>query len=392
MDPVERLAREVGRELGEGPGPERRRSQRRAAARLGAGPHGHVPWTRSVVSLGLVAGALLLIWFTRQPTASPPLTARIGDLPFAAGAWLAAEDQPRTLEVSDRSRVRFAPGSAARLVRLGAEEVALDLEYGRLDASVVPSPGRAWRVAAGPFSVDVTGTIFTLEWRPEPRTLVVAVREGEVRVRGGTLPPEGSAVASQQRLEVSDASLAAADPIPSSAPTPAPTDAAPEPAAPRSPHPEPEWRRLAAAGEHAAALARVERDGLTQQLERFDAEELDRLAHSARLADAGATANAALEALRRRFPRDPRAHNAAFLLGRVALEMLGAPAQAAEWFEVYVQEQPRGALVEDARGRLLELRRDHGDPRQIEAAARAYLEHHPGGSRAGLARGLLDPP
>lgn len=393
MDPVERLALDVGRELGEGPGPERRRAQRRAAARLGEGSIGHVSWTRSALPVALVVAALLLVWFTRLPTPAPSLTARSGDRPFAAGAWLAAEREPLTLELSDRSRVVLAPGSAARLVSLDPDEVALNLEYGQIEAAVTPDRARTWRVATGPFSIDVTGTRFTVEWRPEPRTLAIDVQEGEVRVRGGALPAAGHVIGPRQRLEVSDAPpLAAADLGTTSDPSAAATDPAPGPEAPRQPRKEPDWRRLAAAGEHAAAIAAVERDDLARQLLRLGAEDLDRLAHSARLAGAGEAAREVLQALRRRFPRDPRGRAAAFLLGRVALEMLGAPEQAASWFEVYVQEQPLGALVEDARGRLLEIRRDHGESRQIQAAARAYLEHHPGGSRADLARGLLEPP
>ena len=83
---------------------------------------------------------------------------------------------------------------------------------------------------------------------------------------------------------------------------------------------------------------------------------------------------------------------AAFLLGRVELEQEHDPDMAAHWFSVYVQEQPSGPLVESARGRILEIRRAQDDPAQVQAAARDYLEHHPDGSRASLARGLLDPP
>lgn len=395
MDPLEQLTREVRRSLGEGPGPERRRQQRRAVTRLGAGPIGHDRWRRWALPLAVVAGALLLVWLGRGGPELGALEARVGDRPFAAGAWLAADAEPLTLEFSGRSRVVFAPHAAARLARADDAQVVLSLERGQLDLVVVADRGRTWAVAAGPFTVEVTGTRFTVAWEPQPGALTVAVREGEVRVRGGTLPPEGSTVGSNQRLEVHAAAAPMAAPGEPDSSSPAVVvDAEPARAADgtRRPHEVPGWRRLAAAGDHAAALEAAARVGLATVLERADAEDLDRLAHSARMAGEAGPARAALEALRRRFPGDARARTAAFLLGRVALEQDGDPGAAVEWFARYVQEQPSGPLVEEARGRILEVRRGSGDAEGAQAAARAYLEHHPDGSRARLARALLDPP
>lgn len=389
MDPLEQLTREVRRSIGEGPGPERRRQQRRAAARLTAARWGHDPWRRWALPLAAVAGVLLWVWFGRTVPEIGSLEARVGDRPFAAGSWLAADADSLTLEFSARSRVVVAPQAAARLVRDDAERVALHLERGRLEILAVADPARTWSVAAGPFVVEGQKAGFTVEWQPQPRTLTVTVREGEAQVRGGTLPTEGSTLAANHQLVVQDVAVPTAVSVPAVV-----ADAEPERELAAGPRPrvEPRWRRLAAAGEHAAALAAVEREGLAAVLERADAEDLDRLAHCARLADAAGPAHAALQALRRRFPRDPRARMAAFLLGRVALEQKDEPSAAAQWFGVYVQEQPSGPLVEEARGRILEIRREQGDREQVQAAARAYLEHHPDGSRARLARALLDPP
>lgn len=385
MDPLEQLGREVRRSLGEGPGPERRRRQRRAVARLTTSSQEHVSLRMWMVPLLAFAGALAALWFARPAPAPAPLAAHVGDRPFAAGAWLSAGADPLTLELAGPAQVVFTPQTAARLVRADDSEVALSLERGQLELAVTPDPQRRWSVAAGPFTVEVTGTIFTVEWQPQARTLAVAVHEGQVRVRGGPLPPEGNTVGAAQRFEIHDAA-------PTTTHEP---ELAPEPVASptsRASREEPAWRRLAVAGDHAGALAAVERAGLAAVLTRADAEDLDRLAHSARIAGRSEIARAALQTLRRRFPRDARARTAAFLLGRVALEQDRDPGAAAEWFERYVQEQPSGPLVEEARGRILEVRREQGDPGRVQAAARAYLEHHPDGSRARLARALLDPP
>jgi TolA-binding protein len=337
-----------------------------------------------------MAVALLLMWLGRAGPEMAALEARVGDRPFAAGSWLAAEGEAMTLEFSERSRVVFAPQAAARLVRADSEQVALTLERGQLEISVMADASRTWQVLAGPFAVEGTGTIFTVEWQPQARTLTVAVREGEVRVRGGTLPPAGDIIGANRRLVVEDVVVRTAVSVPTEIVAVEPQREVKEQT--RRPRTEPVWQRLAAAGEHASALAAVERLGLAAVLEHADAEDLDRLAHSARLAGAGARAREVLQALRRRFPRDTRAQMAAFLLGRVTLEQEHDPGAAAQWFAVYVQEQPSGPLVEEARGRILEIRRSQDDPAAVQAAARAYLEHHPDGRRAMLARGLLDPP
>ena len=65
----------------------------------------------------------------------------------------------------------------------------------------------------------------------------------------------------------------------------------------------------------------------------------------------------ALQALRRRFPGDPRARTAAFLLGRIALDLEHDPAGARAWFSTYLSEAPAGPLAGDARRRLDELDR-----------------------------------
>jgi TolA-binding protein len=384
MDPLEQLTREVARALGDGPGPERRRRQRRAVARLSRSSEGHVSWRRWAAPLA-VAAALLCLWFARDLTREAPLTAQVGERPFAAGAWLAATQEPLTLAFSDRSRVVLAPHAAARLVRLDATRVELGLERGRLDLDVEPGPGRTWRVVAGPFAVDVLGTAFSVEWRPEALTLTVAVARGSVHVRGGDLPDEGSRLNAGQRLEVRDPATPA---VVADAPVAPPPE--PPPATDR--RPVPAWRRLLDAGEHAAAIAALERDGLTAQLARLDADDLERVAHGARLAGAAGPAREALLTLRRRFPRDARARTAAFLLGRLALDLAGEPTEAAAWFTTYLQQQPNGPLAEEARGRLLQVWRDAGDDERARAAAHDYLEHHPDGSRAAQARAQIAGP
>lgn len=218
------------------------------------------------------------------------------------------------------------------------------------------------------FMVADTGTRRRDGWRPDEAARTVEA-PGTVPVRGGSLPGAGG-----QR---------AAGPV-DAVVSPEPVQAVARPA-----RREAGWRELAGKGEHAAAIAAAERAGLAALLERLDAAELERLAHSARLAHALGPAQGSLQALRRRFPGDPRAATATFLLGRVALELANDPVRAAEWFGEYVHSQPRGPLAADARARRMQLLHETGDPGGARAAAEDYLQHHPEGARAGLARTIL---
>mgnify|MGYP003593358090 CR=1 FL=1 len=386
MDSLEQLSRDVARTLGDGPDPQRRARQRRAVARLSRAPRpAHRGWWVVAVA---VAAVLALLW-VRGPTPAPaPMVATVDARPFAAGAWLAAAGDARTIAFSDRSRVVVLPGAATRLIHAEPQRVELSLERGALDLDVVHDPARAWWITAGPFTVEIAGTALTVDWQPQTLTLGVTVRAGSVRVRGGSLGEAGHALSAGQHLEIDE------DAEPTRLAERDATPATPEavPPAPRGPvaRPPAGWRSLADAGEHAAALAAAERDGFAALLTRLDAEALDRLAHSARMAGSAGHAREALQALRRRFPADTRSRTAAFLLGRVALELADDRTEALEWFAAYLHEQPDGALAEEARARILQIHRDAGAVADARAAAADYLTHHPEGSRAKSARTIVD--
>ena len=407
MDPLDRLTRSVARTIGDGPDPRRRARQRRAVANLSVTPPFDRRWWW-LVPLG-AAVVLALAWVRPQPR--PATLTALAQSP-SAGAHFTASDQPLPVTFTDHSRLVLAPHASVKLTTLDPHRVDVDLERGQLDLSVTPDEHRAFSVSAGPFTVDVTGTAFTVDWLPESTTLTVAVTHGHVLVRGGSLG-DGTRLSAGQRLTTTHANLTTSptsDPhaqIPrepastASEPQAAPGPAEPSPAnhsepadpgsSPRPP-PSPGWRALADDGDHTAALAAAERAGFTALLERLDAADLERLAHSARLAGAAGPAHDVLQTLRRRFPADPRAATATFLLGRVALDLAHDKASAATWFTTYLRSDPHGQLASDARGRRLQILHDLGDVEAARDAATDYLQQHPNGARSDLARKILGTP
>jgi hypothetical protein len=79
---------------------------------------------------------------------------------------------------------------------------------------------------------------------------------------------------------------------------------------------------------------------------------------------------------------------AAYVLGRVLDEQLSAPGAAAGWLEVYLTEDPRGPLAEEAMGRRIDLYLRAGESTRARDAARAYLVRFPSGVFAGVARSV----
>jgi TolA-binding protein len=158
-----------------------------------------------------------------------------------------------------------------------------------------------------------------------------------------------------------------------------------------SPSNGPAWRELAAAGKYRRALEAAERGGFERECERASAEDLVALGDAARFAGQPARAVQALQALRKRFPSDPRSGAAAFELGRVAFDQQASFGEAAKWFAIYLRERPHGSLAREASGRLMESLSKAGDNAGARDAAAKYLARYPSGPHSELARKLVGP-
>lgn len=359
------------------------------AARRGLGRAGR-RWLAPLLVTGAVAGVAGL-WLGKRPVtfqigeAHPGLLGDVVEAPPAGTLPIAFSEGSR-LAIRDGARMRVLSMSGGS----GGLSVRVLLESGVLDASIAHRRGveTSWRFEAGPYQVLVTGTKFQMQFRDGPRSLRVSTQEGRVVVTGGCLQGP-RAVSAGQTL---DTSCPPVEPPPADGAPPA--AASPEPPAPplvprHRVAPVERWRELLAAGRLQDGLREAERASFARVCDRATPNELFALADAGRFFGRSARAVDALTALRRRFPGTAEAGTAAFTLGRIAFENENAYARAARWFDTYLQEQPAGALMGDAFGRLIEAQLRSGDRAGARASAQSYLRRFPGGPYASEARGVL---
>jgi hypothetical protein len=356
------------------------------------------------------------------------------------------------VKFSDGTVVTLDAGSRARVVGTGADGAQLRLEDGRAHLSVVHRRRTRWSVEAGPFVVQVTGTTFDVRWSAGDGVLHVRLLAGVVTVRG-PLTRGGVTLQPGQELEarpddgvlrivpVASSVPAPAEASPRSGPSPAgaaaeavaragstppaPAGAAVSPSAPsaqpgsaeagpaaRPPAPSharlaaaargeaPEgraapalgadWGRRIANGDFDTIVREAEGHGSARCLRELPSDRLAALGDAARYGGRADLARRALVAQRERFAGTPAAEEAAFLLGRLAEDSHEPRATALGWYDVYLDEAPRGPYAAEALGRRLLLIDATDNPGAVRATAREYLERHPTGPYAARARAILE--
>jgi transmembrane sensor len=142
---------------------------------------------------------------------------------------------------------------------------------------------------------------------------------------------------------------------------------------------QPRWRALALAGSYDSAYVELAKSGPASV--RDEPADLFLAADVARLSKHSADAERPLERLVSFFPSDARAPLAAFTLGRVRLEELGHPREAAAAFARARALAPQGPLAEDALAREVESLSRAGDSSAAHDLAVDYLRSYPEGRR-----------
>jgi len=387
-----------------------RLGQRRRAGRRSA-------WL-ALLAAGAAAVGAVVVWrgshYLTRDGASLGYRIEGGDIGDGGYVRAFADGGP-VLRFSEGTSMRLMPGARGRLGRVDAHGARFAIEQGEAEVKVTPRPGARWLVDAGPFLITVRGTVFHASWDGASEKLEVAMTKGLVTVTGPVA--EGAvAVRAGQRLTVDvrtkevllrELSDRGSDAPPAEAPGPtAEGRAAAQPDGPphvrsggptsRSADSSPgssagSWAAALKAGDFDGILQDAERRGLGASLARAPATELAALADAARYRRRDDVARRALLAERARFPRSPRARDAAFLLGRLE-ETAGGGVRALEWYDRYLQEAPLGAYASEALGRkMIATARVQGS-RAARDVAVTYLRRFPNGSYAAAARGLSDAP
>ncbi len=271
--------------------------------------------------------------------------------------------------------LRFADGSFATALRPETvlvarvdrpDQTAVELASGSARFEVVHRPGQHFRVEAAQVSVEVIGTRFNVE---RDHDLVrVTVERGQVHVR--TPWGEVDLTDGQNRVFSPPATQPAVQTEASTPPAPAPPETPAE-------KPAADWHTLARAGDFERAYDVLARAGPVHDAP----QELLLASDVARLSGHPQQAAEDLGRLLQHHPKDPRAPLAAFTLGRVLLDELGRPREAAEAFAKLRSAQGAGPLAEDALAREVEAWSRAGELDKARAAAQAYVTQFPDGQR-----------
>jgi transmembrane sensor len=346
----------------------RRRDRHTARGRIAGG-------VGAALTLGILIAFVLALSGRRAPPVAthgtlpskpPDLLAEIPRAPLGFGG----------IVLADGSRVTFLePGT--ELAQAGTTGRQSTLVHGGARFDVVHG-SIPFRVTAGNVVVEDIGTVFTIHLTADGHT-TVDVESGSVSVRGAD---------GEIRLGASDSETF---PNPSRARPAAPEPSEPSAEArglPRPPAPaRPSWQALARAGDYEQAYAMIESGA---EVVGDDPDELWLASDSARLTGHPARAVPLLRRTLERFPTDSRAGMAALTLGRVLLDDLGQPREAAEVFAT--AHAHGGPLAEDALAREVEAWTRAGDRGEAKAAAARYLAAYPSGRQAAYVQRLVGDP
>jgi hypothetical protein len=371
---------------------------------------------RSALALGLLAGvALFAVKLGLERYRPRALSYAIDNGRVEGGGYIQADSasQPR-LRFSDGSEVLFRAGTKASLRSVDGHGARVSLAQGAAHVDVVHAPAGRWLFEAGPFVINVTGTAFTVAWKPSDEQLDVQMERGSVEVNS-PLSDAPMLLRSGQHLvvrvrqretmirnweeEASPPGVPAAllptdrDPAPVAG-LRAPVDAKRGPSLPArtgQANENRDWATQLAKGNFEGIVGQAQAIGLETCLAESSSGDLAALADAARYGRHDDIARRALLAERRRFPLSTPAQDASFLLGRLE-ETEQRFSGAIEWYDRYLAESPRGTYASEALGRKMNLvERVQGDERARYVAAE-YLTRFPRGTYAARARALTAAP
>ena len=318
--------------------------------------------------------------------ASQPSAADVVTFPEqAAPAELAPRLPARTpARLADGSQIEVTSASGELAIERNLRDtIDLNLLSGAARFDVIPNARRHFVVAAGSVEVTVVGTAFEVE--RAPGRVRVTVSHGKVRVHsaGGAGVVEGgeSAWFDEAQSAPSEPAMRERSGAGSGKTRGWRTrHALRSTVAGREERNEPRaaWRSLSQSGDYEGAY-RLLAEGTAVADD--DSAALMDAADAARLSGHPEVSVGYLRKVLDRHRRSPVAPLAAFTLGRVLLERLGQPSEAAEAFATARDLAPRGSLAQDALAREVEAWSKAGHPQEAYERARQYVESYPAGRR-----------
>ncbi|HEV7558596.1 MAG TPA: hypothetical protein VGO00_24165 [Kofleriaceae bacterium] len=303
-------------------------------------------------------------------TITPPLVAGTG---------------PSELALGDGSVVTPLAADSKLLARtVDGNEVRVELVRGSARFEVPDHDGRRFVAAIGG-SVGASGV--TVETRDGAFRIVIDQQQVIVMAERGRLVVAGNR--DRRVVEPGDVMTFVL-------PAPADTTAKPRPSPPGPSPSRPSiavsasWQELAARGDYAAAWTELAatRTTIDVMVDLMAAGDVSRLSGHPEAAVTFLSRAVSLH------PDDPRGPLASFTLGRVHLEDLGAPRDAAQAFARAYALGPDGPLAEDALAREVEAWSRAGETDLAHARAVTYAQRYPAGRRIRAVRrfGGLDRP
>ncbi len=332
------------------------------AGRLQPGPSKpmRLRWAGGALVLCTLVGAWFL--FRLGPLNLPALVEGTVVESGASGA--------RSVTLADGTQLVLSAGSRLQFVALQPKQVEVSIERGGVEFDVTHVNGRRFGVRAGEVRILVVGTRFRVQVveNSPSQPVRVSVERGavDVIVDGDGSGPLRVAAGEAWPLPLTvDSTRTEARRVEDRADAQAP--AAVEPAGSGTPfHPSTK--------SHEPPLGEPEQG----------AKELFEAGERARSAGQLAAAAAAFDELRRRFRRDGRAGLAAFELGRLELEQLSRPANAARAFRDAIALAPTAPFREDAEARLVQALEASGEQSACAKAKQGYLARYPHGAHAAI--------
>lgn len=368
----------------------------------------------SVLGLAALAAVVAPIgWFAaRRPG---PLTFEVIDGTVGTAGEIHQGRSGTRIHFSDGSDIALGREARAQVGVLAAEGGRIVLSNGRAHTFFVPRPHTRWQVVAGPYVVQVTGTIFDVQWSEGNQAFDIWLQKGSVRV-SGPLIGDGIVVTHGHHLltRVKDNKILLDSQAEPTEPLVAPEAAAAEPApiipepvtgeGTESSHPSVNlvaggggsahaalparsWSRRLARGDFEAVVAAAEHRGIESVLARGSLSQLSALADAARYTRRSRLAGRALVAERERFPETSEGREATFFLGNLA-EDAGDQRGAVSWYGRYLREDASGTYAAQSLGRKMLIESD-GSRTAARADAADYLRRFPAGSYADAARLIL---